>query len=238
MNLDIHNVAYGSQTIDFKLRRSPCKALSIHVYPDRHVEVVAPLNAEADQIYKKVRKKAKWIKEQQFFFEQFPQKTLERQYVSGENYYYLGRQLRLKVKINIVNSVKISGGHILVSSHYPNNQKLTKQLMEDWFKVCAHRKFRERLDLCLEQFPSPENFKPKGVIVRKLEKRWGSMTPSAQLILNKALIHAPLVCIDYVIIHELCHLQHPDHSPNFWRFLTAILPDWKKRKTQLEKYRA
>jgi len=76
------------------------------------------------------------------------------------------------------------------------------------------------------------------VIVRKLEKRWGSMTPSAQLILNKALIHAPLVCIDYVIIHELCHLQHPDHSPNFWRFLTAILPDWKKRKTQLEKYRA
>jgi len=71
-------------------------------------------------------------------------------------------------------------------------------------------------------------------MIRKIPYRWGSLTPSKQIFLNRELIRAPLECIDYVIIHELCHLQHPNHSPAFYKMLAKILPDWEERKYKLE----
>lgn len=231
-----HSVPYGKQTIDFDLRHATRKTMAIHVHPDMRVEVIAPKAAELENIYQKVRKRAKWVRTQQIFFEQFHPKTPPRQYISGENHRYLGCQLRLKVKQGLVCEVKASAGHIIVSSHYPGNVKLTETLVTEWFKEKAHRKFRERLEICLQKFPAPEKFRPQGVIIRQLQNRWGSMTGAKRLVLNTRLIHAPVSCIDYVIIHELCHIQHPDHSAKFWKLLATILPDWQKRKNQLEKY--
>ncbi len=231
-----HSVPYGKQMIDFNLRHAARKTMAIHVHPDMRVEVIAPKDAELENIYQKVRKRAKWVRTQQIFFEQFHPRTPPRQYISGENHRYLGRQLRLKVKQGLVCEVKISAGHIIVSSHYPGNVKLTETLVTEWLKEKAHRKFRERLEICLQKFPAPEKFRPQGVIIRQLQNRWGSMTGAKRLVLNTRLIHAPVSCIDYVIIHELCHIQHPDHSAKFWKLLATILPDWQKRKNQLEKY--
>ena len=235
MSLDVHSVAYGSQSVNFELRRSLRKTMAIHVHPDMRVEVIAPLAAPLDNICQKVRKRARWIKTQQIFFEQFHPKTPPRQYVSGGNSYYLGRQLRLKVTRDIVAGVKVSGGRILVSSHYPNNQHLTRELIEGWFKERARQKFHERLSFCLQKFPAPGNYMPQGLTIRNLANRWGSMTSAKRLVLNIRLIHAPPACIDYVIVHELCHIQHPNHGPEFWKLLTVTLPDWQKRKNQLEK---
>lgn len=235
MSADVHSVAYGSQTIQFELRRTSRKTMAIHVHPDKHVEVVAPKNAEIDKVNNKVRKRAKWIKTQQLFFDQFHPKEPPRQYASGENHRYLGRQLRLKIKKDIVSGVKLSGQFLLVSAHYPNNQKHIRELTEDWFKSRARCRFKERLALCLEKFPNAKKFTPQGIIIRHLSNRWGSMTATKRLVLNTKLIHAPVACIDYVIIHELCHIQQPNHSPKFWKLLTSILPDWQKRKNQLEK---
>lgn len=231
-----HSVPYGKQTIDFDLHHATRKTMAIHVHPDMRVEVIAPATAELENIYQKVRKRAKWVRTQQIFFEQFHPKTPARQYISGENHRYLGRQLRLKVKQGLVCEVKVSAGHIIVSSHYPGNVKLTETLVTEWFKAKAHRKFKERLEICLQKFSTPEKFSPQGIIIRQLQNRWGSMTGAKRLVLNTRLIHAPVSCIDYVIIHELCHIQHPDHSAKFWKLLATILPDWQKRKNQLEKY--
>ena len=235
MSVAVHSVAYGNQTINFELRRSSRKTLAIHVHPDMRIEVVAPDNAEMDSIYKKVRKRAKWVKTQQVFFEQFHPKTPPRQYISGESHRYLGRQLRLKVKQDIANDVKVSGGYIVVSSHYPHNQKLTRELTEGWFKTRAHEKFRERLALCIEKFSNPKEFIPQGIIVRHLSNRWGSMTGEKRLVLNTRLIHTPIICIDYVIIHELCHIRHPNHGVKFWKLLSSVLPNWEMHKRRLER---
>ncbi len=234
MSIDIHEVPYGSQTISFELNRSERKTLAIHVHSNMRVEVVAPMKAYLEDIYKKVRKRAKWIKTQQLFFDQFQPKEPPRQYVAGENHYYLGRQLRLKVKQAIANKINIEDDFIVVYSHYPSNLKLTQNLIENWFKTQACEKFNERLSLCLNEFSKPEEFLPKSIIIRHLNKRWGSMTSTKRLVLNTKLIHMPLYCIDYVIIHELCHIQHPNHSPKFWNLLASIMPDWEQRKNKLE----
>jgi hypothetical protein len=67
-----------------------------------------------------------------------------------------------------------------------------------------------------------------------MKKRWGSLSHNGLLTLNTDLIRAPKACIDYVITHELCHLKHHNHGPNFYRLLEKMMPDWERRKTQLE----
>lgn len=235
MSLDVHSIVYGSKFINFKLKYSDRKTLAIHVHPNMSVEVVAPHDAKIEKVYEKIKKRARWIITQQLFFGQFHPKMTERLFVAGETHRYLGRQYRLKITRGLQNQVKLSRGYILITSHYPKDQQLIKTLLEDWLCARASEKFNERLTICLQKFQNPEKFKPKSMTIRKLTNRWGSMTSSGRLVLNRTLIHAPIHCIDYVIIHELCHIQHPNHSPEFWKLLTTILPDWEKRKSQLEK---
>ena len=94
-------------------------------------------------------------------------------------------------------------GYIEVRSNNSNRSSSPRQLIEAWFKERAHLKFAERLEICLDRFPRSEEFRPVSMIVRRMTKRWGSMTPSTRLILNFELIHAPVDAIDYVITHEL-----------------------------------
>jgi len=67
-----------------------------------------------------------------------------------------------------------------------------------------------------------------------MKKRWGSLTPSNKLILNPELIKAPVKCIDYVIIHELCHIVNPNHGKEFYQLQKKMMPDWKRWKDKLE----
>ena len=76
--------------------------------------------------------------------------------------------------------------------------------------------------------------KPK-IVIKKLEKRWGSLAKSGTLTLNINLIKAPKECIDYVVTHELCHIQYHDHSRAFYDLLFHKMPDWERRKMKLEK---
>ena len=71
----------------------------------------------------------------------------------------------------------------------------------------------------------------------RMDKRWGSYTPAGKVLLNPELVKHPVYCIDYVIIHELCHIKHPNHSKNFYDLLNKVLPDWQKRKHKLERFR-
>ena len=98
----------------------------------------------------------------------------------------------------------------------------------------AKERFKARLKAALERFPDPALVTPKGMIVRSLESRWGSMTAAGNLVLNWRLIHASTQCIDYVITHELCHLIHANHGKEFWNLLARVFPEWEKYKNKLE----
>lgn len=90
----------------------------------------------------------------------------------------------------------------------------------------------------LERFPQPEAYRPAGLVIRQLSHRWGSMSPSARLLLNRRLIQAPMDAIDYVITHELCHIREPYHNGAFFRLLDRVMPDWERRKRRLERVMA
>ncbi len=69
-----------------------------------------------------------------------------------------------------------------------------------------------------------------------MHKRWGSCTPDGKVMLNLDLVKAPVDCIEYVIVHELCHKEVPHHGPEFYRLLSRFLPDWEERKERLEEF--
>lgn len=238
MNEETLTLDYGKAIIEFRLRRRARKTLSISVAPDLGVEVVAPIDAPLERIFEKVRKRAAWIQKQIRFFSQFQPRTPERTYVSGETHLYLGRQYKLKVVPHIEQQVKLYRGCIIVQSHKPTNSALTKAAVENWYDDRARLKFRERLLFCQKRFPTPDEYEPKWIIVRHLKRRWGSMTPDKKLILNRSLIRASVDSIDYVITHELCHIQHEHHGPEFYELFGRVMPDWERRKIKLERQMA
>lgn len=234
MTVARHSIQYGENRIDFSIVRRERTTLEIAVEPDTSVVVAAPLDASLMAIEEKVRRRAAWIQRQQRYFIQFLPRTPDRQYVAGETHLYLGRQYRLKVDRHVQETVKLARGFIVVQTHRPNRSEVTRELVENWYRGRAHTKFSERIEVNLLRFAVPEDFRPKGVIIRQLRQRWGSMSPEHRLLLNRRLIEAPIDAIDYVITHELCHIAVPHHGQAFFELLDRVLPDWPKRKHRLE----
>ena len=235
MNVEGFHILYGEDEIAFRLERRDRKTLAISVNPDASVDVVAPLDATMDRVFEKVRTRASWIQRQQRFFTQFRPRTPERQYVPGETHLYLGRQYKLKVVADIQQQVKLYRGRLVVHSLRPRQADVTRALVEQWYRERSQAKFRERLAMCQQRFSKPEDFEPVSLLIMQLRQRWGSMTPTGKLILNRVLIRASVDAIDYVITHELCHMRHNHHGATFFELLSRVMPDWEKRKLKLER---
>lgn len=224
-------IPFGSKEIVFKLLYQERKSLGITVHPDRSVTVRAPLDAPFERVLELIRKRAPWILKQQSYFLSFEPLTPERKYVSGETHLYLGRQYRLKIFDDTQDKVKLKGGFLEV--HTRNRSKI-KALVLDWYKKHAEVKFREIADPWIVRFKK-YGVEPSQVIVKQMDMRWGSCTPKGKIILNTELIKAPKGCIEYVIVHELCHLVHHNHSAAFFELQTKEMVDWVKWKERLEK---
>jgi len=228
-------VQYGAHVIEFSVVRRDRRTLEIAVEPDATVVVAAPDSATGEAIDAKVRKRAAWIRRQQRYFMQFLPRTPERRYLAGETHLYLGRQHRLKVEQGEQEGVKVARGFIHVTARHPEQAGSIEVLVEGWYRERAHLKFAERLEINLGRFTEPEAYRPKGLIIRKIKQRWGSMSAAGRLLLNLRLIEAPTNAIDYVITHELCHVSEPNHGPKFFALLTQVMPDWPKWKERLER---
>lgn len=228
-----NTVQYGSRIIHYTLHHVKRKTMEIAVHPDGTVVVRAPLSADKDSIEKRLRKRARWITKQLNFFDKFNPRTPERRYIGGETHYYLGRQYRLKIIKAKKPDVKLTRGFFRVSVNGKKDTERIRHLMDDWYTEKAIIYFNKRLDELWLRFAKSEYEKPV-LRVKRMKRRWGSLTKNSVLLINFDLIKAPKECIDYVILHELCHLRHNNHSADFYKLLDGLLPDWEKRKHKLE----
>jgi hypothetical protein len=227
----IESIQFGSKKIDFQIEYSDRRTLGITVTPDMDVLVKAPNDSTLFKIKEKLRKRAPWILKQQSFFLAYHPKTTERKYISGETHLYLGRQYLLKVENNGSESVKLKGKFIVVSTH---DKSRVKQLVNNWYLDHARSKFQSTAIPLIEKFKKYK-VEPSSIVLREMPTRWGSCTPKGKIILNPELIKAPKGCIEYVIIHELCHLIHHDHTQKFIDLQTKEMKDWEKWKIKLER---
>ncbi len=229
----MHSINYGTKELFFELKQSERKSLSIEVYPDNSIKVLAPIKSNLAEIKKVVLKKCRWIIKQQNYFEQFLPKTPEREYVSGETHYYLGKGYLLKIRPGAKNSVKLKGGCFNVTYHGENSQEITKNLLAKWYYQHAEKKFYALADMVFQKFKEFEIEQPN-IEIRRMAKRWGSCQKNGKIIINPEIVKAPTKCIEYVIIHEMCHLVQFNHNKKFYNLLSQKMPNWERWKNRLE----
>jgi predicted metal-dependent hydrolase len=226
----IESLVFGSREIFFELSYQDRKTLGIRVYPDCRVKVIAPYNTTEEKLKTKLREKAPWIIKQQLEFLSYHPLTPPRKYVNGETHLYLGRQYKLRIQKATANEVKLFRGRLLVLK---KDNTSAKNLLSEWYREKASAHFEETLKKTLPLF-ARYNINQPELQIRQMPTRWGSCTPKGKVILNPELIKAPKGSIEYVIIHELCHLIHHNHTRAFYDLQETIMPDWKKWKERLE----
>jgi predicted metal-dependent hydrolase len=231
----IHTIIYGQERIDFSIRFSQRERLTISVHPDLSVTVDAPDDRPVNEVITRVKRRAGWIVRQRDFFERFKPEQPERRYVGGETHIYLGRQYRLKLTEDNSGCVKLTRGYFVVRTRNPHDPVRVKRLLDKWYADHSRSALLSRLSRCSELVRRFDVPSPDTVQFRRMSRRWGSCGKGGGIVLNTELVKASVYCIDYVIVHELCHLKHPNHGREFYRLLEMCLPDWARRKERLER---
>ncbi|RAJ97094.1 M48 family metallopeptidase [Aliidiomarina maris] len=235
MNVAVQGFHYGDEWIPFSRRdtKSIANKVTIKVKPDCTVHVSAPVSAPDKDVLAAVRKRGRWVYQQLREFRQQREHLNPRKYVSGASHYYLGKRYMLKVELNpnAPRSAKLLRGYIHVSIR-ENQPERVKLALEKFYKARAKDVFQKRLDAVLEQALWVENRPPIRVLT--MQTQWGSCSPKGRITLNPLLVKAPRECIDYVILHELCHIAEHNHSERFYRLMSQVMPNWEKVKLRLD----
>lgn len=233
---DSHALAWGNTTIRYALLRSARKkTLSVRVEPDGSVVVTSPDSVSLLRISAILRKKAPWIVERMRRVADVPPAPTPRQYVSGESFHYLGRQYRLKVQRGEAEGVRLHAGFLIITAAHARQDvarsETVRSLLIDWYRSHA----TERLPIKVRELSMRIGVTPKTVLIREPKQRWGSCDANGALRLNWRIIQASPTLIDYVIAHELIHIEHPNHSPTFWANLGMVMPDYEQRREALRR---
>ncbi len=229
------SIQYGDISINFVIepRSSDAPKVLIKVHPDCRGVALAPPMASYDEVIDAVKKRARWVYRQIKYFKAQAEHSLPRHYVSGESHFYLGRRHLLKIKQDPKHTpeVKLLRGVLEVKIKSTDPEKI-KLLLFCWYKARAREVFDRRLDDVISQTLWVKEKPP--IKLLSMQTQWGSCSPKGQLTLNPHLVKAPRECIDYVLLHELCHIAEHNHSEDFYRLVKQVMPNWQKVKERLD----
>ncbi len=188
------------------------------------VSVIVPVTTSIEKIDQLLLKKRQWIKEK-MVLQRDMRPASSKQFVSGEAFPYLGRNYRLKVAHGPFSPAKLLQGRLVVQTLEGSQQPhMIRNALVRWYKRQAEQKIREKV----RRYAPIVGVKPAGVNIKTFKARWGSCTAKGELEFNWLIMLAPNLMVDYVVIHELCHLIHHDHSPEFWREVMRVMPDYQQ----------
>lgn len=238
MTTPTHELGFGGELIRFAIERTARrKTVSIAVGYDG-VRVLAPSDMEDAHIIDIVHKKGPWVLRKQAAYRELGGAPIDREFVSGETFHYLGRAYRLRVvaEESAVTTRITARGSALIAPVLPDASALIRRAavrsaLRHWYRDRAKAHFPERAKVIAETL----GIVRPSIYVVDQSKRWGSCDARGRIRLNWRLIMAPMPLVDYVIAHEVCHVLEHNHSRRFWRSLETIMPDYEKRVRQLDR---
>ena len=218
--------------------------MALYVHPDKRVEIRMPLLFSVDEIESFLIKHSRWLFNRLDLPEKKPIEP--KKFVSGELHYFLGKQYPIEIVASDKNSVVFDNEKIVIrqrvdkstSQQVNLSESVSKSvsvsdLLDRWYLEQAKRVFRE-ISIPLVESMKKYNVAPKSFAIKKMKTRWGSCSSKGNINLNLHLIKLPEQCIKEVILHELCHLVHFNHSKDFYALMTAEMPDWKVWKKEIK----
>lgn len=214
-----------------EIHKKKVKNVTLKVKRDGSIHLTVPEKATDDYIDRVIDNKKEWIEFQIKHFEENYEEPKEKEMVSGESFKYLGKNYRLKIIEYKNESVRLYRGYIEVYVKDKNNLKSKQELIKKWYMEKAKIKF----EMLVRDYEKIVKEEVKSIRVISMKTRWGSCNVEKKNInLNLELIKKSRYCIEYVILHELAHLKYPNHSKQFWEYMSVHMPNWKWRKEKLE----
>ncbi|RBA23285.1 M48 family metallopeptidase [Herminiimonas fonticola] len=193
------------------------------------VSIIVPLALPDTRIRKLLTEKTRWIKEKLYLHQQ-EAPVSSKEFVSGEAFPYLGRNYRLKLESGAFQPVKLKQGRLVVTLPADAvTPELVKNALIRWYRYQAQQRFAEKV----QRYAKVIGVKPTEVGIKTFKSRWGSCNVRGEILFHWKVILAPHRVVDYVVIHELCHLKHHDHSAAFWKSVERLMPDYLECKEWL-----
>lgn len=212
-----------------KIIRSKRRTIALEVTRDASLIVRAPYRTPFDFIEKVVFKKRFWIKEKQEFVRDRYKKIIPKEFVSGEGFLYLGNMYKLEL-VDVLDMPIAFNNGFQISRKYLG---VAKEILIAWYKAQAYQKILERVNW----YSSLSGLKYNRIKISDAQKRWGSCSAKGNLNFSWRLVMAPLRVVDYVVVHELAHLEEKNHSERFWNKIKTMLPDYMQYKDWLKENR-
>jgi predicted metal-dependent hydrolase len=230
-NDEVHSVlVIGGLNVD--VIRKDIKNLHISVMPPNgRVRVAIPAHINDDRVRSAIVSKLAWIKKQQADFEKQPRQS-EREMVSGESHYFLGRRYRLEViEVTGKPHIALNGNNtLLLSTSTDTSKEKRLKLLDEWYR----EQIKRRLPALLNKWQAIVGVEPNHCGIRKMKTKWGSCNTSEKRIwLNLELAKKPPECLEYILVHELVHLLERHHNRRFKAFMDEFMPKWSLHRDTL-----
>lgn len=219
----------GDRYWPVRVRATRRRTLGLYVFPDGRVEVRVPRGTGRAEALAFARSREQWLRGT---LDQLPAPPAAPEYVDGAVHPYLGEPLTLAVRRAGRARSRRTGGTLRLDVRDPGDVAAVERLLREWYRRQARTLFADRLARWFPATGLPPGQAP-GLKIRAMRSRWGSCSSRGGVNLNLWLIRAPLACIDYVVVHELCHLLEFNHGPRFYAHMDRMLPDWRQRRRAL-----
>ncbi len=218
--------------IRVQVERKDIKNLHLGVYPPNgRVRVAAPLLLSDDAVRLAVIGKLGWIRRQQARFAEQPRQSA-REMVNGESHYFLGRRYRLRVHEQAGKQYVAVRGMATLDLFV--NPRRTVEQREAVLLRWHREQLRELVGLMVAQWQAKLGVEVKAWGIKRMKTRWGSCNPVAGRVwFNLELAKKPVQCLEYIVVHELAHLQERKHSERFTQLLDQHLPSWRQHRKRL-----
>ena len=217
------------------IKRPRRKTVSISVQPDCSVRILVPAKLPKQTIVELIKQKSRWIQSKITIFQEIYHNHPPKEYINGDSFTYLGKNYRLKINQNTAcESVKLKNGKFHVFCPPSLSEEIQKAYIKNQLKEWYWKHAEIRLKDKTTRLAKSIDLHPASIGIKDYKSRWGCCHPNRRIYYNWRLIMAPQSIIDYVVIHELCHLLHPNHSKQFWHLVGSILPDFVERRDWLK----
>ena len=233
MNQTHRSVTVEGGTIEYCLIRKKVKNVNLRMYADGRVVVSAPANVPVAVVDIFVESKSERILSALRNFTQMAQASTAKRYTDGERLTILGTDVRISVVQSKQEKLEMRDGCICVAVRDPNDYAHVERRVRAFLRAQCEAMLRAMV-ATLHPLVAQYGVPVPALRFREMKTRWGSCMPGkGSITFNTRLIAFPRAAIEYVVLHELCHFVHPNHSERFYGLVGEMMPDWKGRKAML-----
>lgn len=224
-------ITYGNDEIEFDIVRKKRKTICIKIEEDGEVLVSAPLRISKEYIMLVVKNRAGWIIDKQKEVKMRGSQKVKREFEQGSTFMYLGKEYPTKIVFNQYRkNIFISfNEEFLIYTNTMDEEKL-KLALEKWYRQETLQIVTKRIDFYANNFKD----KVTDIKVKEQKRRWASCTGKNSILFNWRICMARPDVIDYIVVHEMCHMDHRNHSKFFWNRVAEIMPDYKEKHEWLK----